>query len=415
MSRRDVRYQKDLQFYKFCAYGFFKNLRFFDPFLLLFFLEKGISYAQIGVLYGVREISISILEVPSGIIADIVGRKRSLIFAFVAYIISFLMFYFLTGFVGFLAAFIFFGVGDAFRSGTHKAMILAYLKKNGWEDSKTAYYGRTRSWSQRGSALASILSAAFVFYTGSYKFIFLLSVIPYVIDLLLMMSYPSYLNGDSRQRKYHVGQLFKEFFASVKQAFSEWKPFRIIVTTSSYTGYYKAVKDFIQPMLVVLAISLPFFTSLPDKKKSALVVGVVYSIFYFINALVSQHVYKIEALFKNVVSGLVTIQLFGWIAGAVAGIMYVLEWELLAILFFAFVLIVQNARRPLAVKYVSENFDDKIMATVLSAESQSETIFTSIFAVALGFLVQYMGVGYGLLCISSVLIVFNFVIRFFRK
>ncbi len=31
-------FNKDLQFYKFCAYGFLKNLRFFEPFLMLFFL-----------------------------------------------------------------------------------------------------------------------------------------------------------------------------------------------------------------------------------------------------------------------------------------------------------------------------------------------------------------------------------------
>jgi hypothetical protein len=64
-------YQKDIQFYKFSAYGFFKNLRFFDPFLLLFFLEKGLGYGQVGLLYAVKEISVNLLEVPSGMLADI--------------------------------------------------------------------------------------------------------------------------------------------------------------------------------------------------------------------------------------------------------------------------------------------------------------------------------------------------------
>jgi len=50
------RYTKDLQYVKFCAYGFLKNLRFFDAFFILFLVDKGLSYTQIGVLYGVREI-----------------------------------------------------------------------------------------------------------------------------------------------------------------------------------------------------------------------------------------------------------------------------------------------------------------------------------------------------------------------
>ena len=56
-------FNKDLQFYKFCSYGFLKNLRFFEPFLMLFFIEKGLSYLQIGVLYSIREIGVNILEI----------------------------------------------------------------------------------------------------------------------------------------------------------------------------------------------------------------------------------------------------------------------------------------------------------------------------------------------------------------
>lgn len=62
-------YTRNKQYVKFCAYGFLKNLRFFDAFLLLFFLENGTSYSQIGILYAAREIVINVFEIPSGIIA----------------------------------------------------------------------------------------------------------------------------------------------------------------------------------------------------------------------------------------------------------------------------------------------------------------------------------------------------------
>ena len=45
------RYKKDLQFAKFSAYGFLKNLKLFEPFLILFLLEKNLSYTLIGTLY----------------------------------------------------------------------------------------------------------------------------------------------------------------------------------------------------------------------------------------------------------------------------------------------------------------------------------------------------------------------------
>ena len=35
---------------RFSLYGFLKNQRYFEPFIILFFLEKGLSFTQIGLL-----------------------------------------------------------------------------------------------------------------------------------------------------------------------------------------------------------------------------------------------------------------------------------------------------------------------------------------------------------------------------
>ena len=87
-------FSKNLQFRKFQAYGFLKNLRFFEPFLMLFFLEKGITYLQIGTLYAIREITINLFEIPSGLVADAWGRRRTLAGSFLFYLSSFTCFLF---------------------------------------------------------------------------------------------------------------------------------------------------------------------------------------------------------------------------------------------------------------------------------------------------------------------------------
>ena len=58
---------------------------------------------------------------------------------------------------------VFFALGESFRSGTHKAMILEYLKRNGLMAHKVAYYGHTRSWSQIGSAVMALTAGLMVF------------------------------------------------------------------------------------------------------------------------------------------------------------------------------------------------------------------------------------------------------------
>ena len=79
--------------YRFSLYGFLKNLRLFEPFIILLFREDGLSFLQIGLLYSIRDIATNILEIPSGIYADAFGRRKSMLFSFSAYIVSFIVFY----------------------------------------------------------------------------------------------------------------------------------------------------------------------------------------------------------------------------------------------------------------------------------------------------------------------------------
>ena len=78
--------------FRFCLYGFLKNQQYYDLFFFLAFLEKGLSYTMIGTLIGFREICVSLMEIPTGAIADVLGRRRSMIASFLAYIGSFALF-----------------------------------------------------------------------------------------------------------------------------------------------------------------------------------------------------------------------------------------------------------------------------------------------------------------------------------
>ncbi|MCK5457728.1 MAG: hypothetical protein KAI45_11425 [Melioribacteraceae bacterium] len=124
MKGKEDNIKKDKQYYKFCLYGFLKNLRFFEPFLILFFLSKGLSFFEIGILYAVREISINIFEIPSGIFADAFGRRKTLASSFLIYIITFIIFYIGADFSLFIIGMLMYALGDAIRTGINKAMII---------------------------------------------------------------------------------------------------------------------------------------------------------------------------------------------------------------------------------------------------------------------------------------------------
>ena len=61
----------------FIAFRVFFNCRFYYPVFTVLFLDFGLSVAQFSILNAVWAATIVLAEVPSGALADIVGRKRA--------------------------------------------------------------------------------------------------------------------------------------------------------------------------------------------------------------------------------------------------------------------------------------------------------------------------------------------------
>src|SRR5688500_3375153 len=153
---------------RFSLYGFLKNQRYHEPFFVLALLEQGLSFFDIGLLIGLGSILVNVFEVPFGAIADVYGRRRCLIFALFAYIVAFALFGAAPGMLGLVAAIFFYSVGEAFRGGTHKAMIFDWLRAQGREAEAASVYGFTRSWSKRGSATSAVIGAVIALAMGSF-------------------------------------------------------------------------------------------------------------------------------------------------------------------------------------------------------------------------------------------------------
>ncbi len=404
-------FTKNLQYGKFCAYGFLKDLRFYEPFMLLVFLDKGLGYLEIGTLYATREILINISEIPSGIFADSVGRRMTMVFSFLAYILAFATFYVADRFVILLLAMAAYAFGDAFRTGTHKAMIFDYLRLNGWEDQKTYYYGHTRAWSQRGAALSALIAALLVLYQGSYAPIFLFTIIPYVLNLFLILSYPKSLDGNRHSNGKHVGQEFVSVLRSLATTMKSLAMIRTISSQALYSGYYKAFKDYLQPLLQTLALSLPVFLALEDQKRTALVIGIVYSILYATTAFASSRSGSFASRFNDLATPLNLTLVIGILLGLVSGLLLQLSYVVLAVALYLGIYILENLRKPMGIAYVSERMDQTSLASGLSVESQAESLFAAAIALLLGWLSTLFGVGLGILFVSLICLLFGLILR----
>lgn len=404
---------RDLQHIKFCAYGFLRNLRFFEAFLIIYLLSRGITYTQIGLLYALREISANILEIPSGITADVLGRRRSLAGSFLAYILSFLIFYLFSDPILYGIAFFLYGAGEAFRSGTHKGMIADYLKARGEKDKMTAYYGVTRSWSQLGLALSSLLAGGIVLLSGNLEGIFLFSVIPYLINFLLILSYPADLDKSSKGKKEGRKQRFKDVIRESAKTLTDRKVLHLLNLSALHTAYLKAMKDYIQPLLLSLAVYLPLSQSLTEESRAALLIGIVYFVIYFLSSRAS---YMAGKLKKGDYARIPFLSLLaGLTAGALGGLLHLAGLTVLSIVLFTLVHLMENLRKPVMTGFISDNVDTGILTSVLSVQSQLKTLFTALIALLFGIVADRFGVGWSLLSVSTALVCFSLLLKMIAR
>jgi MFS family permease len=395
---------KDPLMWKFKFYGFFKNLRFFEPYLIVmlyvYLSEFNTEFIlfKIGLIFLVQEVFTYVFEIPSGILADRFGKKNELLLCFVFYIISFILYFIGLGrdinyfFVIFIAA-AFYGLGESFRSGSHKAMILTWMDRNEYQDFKTFVYGRTRSWSLIGSTVNGIISIFMVLFISASQWVFIITIIPYLLDFILIATYPAYMNEhvktDANFLK-EMGKGFKEMLV----AFKDKRLIRGIFSSSSYDAVYKSIKDYIQPVIIVyisvIIINLRLdFTGLMEEDLITIILGSMYSVFYIFSSIASRNAYRVKAVTKGAKRGMDT--LFYLFAGVLIlnAIFIWVDIPAVVIFLFLFIYVFENFRRPLAVDYLGEVIKKDQRATMLSVEAQFKSILVFIFAPLFGLIADF--------------------------
>ncbi len=401
--------KNNTQIKKFSAYGFLRNLTFFKPFLLVYFMTKGLVFFEIGILYAIREVVVYILEVPSGIIADYYGRKKEMYLCFIFYILSFALFFIAGDFYVFIIAMLLFGAGEAFRSGTHKAMILSYLEKNDLSPYKVYIYGRTRSFSLIGAAISALISIFISLYSPDLNYIFVFSIVPYILNLFLIYSYPDYLDKeDNKHENKKLNIFLKE---DVLGIFRKDKLRSVLLNQSFFEAFIKSLKDLVQPIILgyILATYL-YSNNIHMLNEDKIVLG----IFYFLLSIISAIATKKSHLLEKYISHRKFIYLsFAFMGMIILAISFSLENIALVAILFILLNVLNNLRKPIYISVLDEYMDKKTRATVISVEYQITAIIILVFAPFFGYIADHTGLftalfGTGLaILLSSFISIFN--------
>ena len=112
---------------------FFSTLYFYVPVGTLYLQSRGLNYVQINGLWGIIVGTMFLTEVPTGILADRIGRKRALVMALGLQLLGEVLYLFADTYPLFALTSVVAGLGFAFSSGCVEALVYDELKATGRE------------------------------------------------------------------------------------------------------------------------------------------------------------------------------------------------------------------------------------------------------------------------------------------
>jgi len=148
--------QKNIRLYGWI--NFLSGITFLTPVITALYQHTGLSIGEIVVISNVATLSIWILELPTSVVADVFGRKLSLVASVSCNLLSAVSILLFPSFIGFAIASFFSGLYFSFWSGAGQAFLEENLRMVGKEKDFGKVLGKLMSYEKIGSLLIPLVA-----------------------------------------------------------------------------------------------------------------------------------------------------------------------------------------------------------------------------------------------------------------
>lgn len=371
-----------------------KWLMLYMPISFLFYKENSLDTGWYLTLHAIYSGIIALLEVPSGYIADVWGRKPAMVLGtlfgalgFGAYSISY-------GVTGFLIAEILLGIGSSLLSGADTALLYDTLLTAKKEKKYLKFEGRITAIGNISEALAGICVSIIILstYRGYFIIQAILALLAFVLALFLV-------EPVQQAKRAHTG--FKDILNIVNTSFRKNKILRNFIVLAAVVGFAS---------LSMAWIAQPIFDELGVNEKHYGMAWVILNTCVALGSLSSDKI--------NRTMGLKGALLFMAVPLSIGFLVLGFKLSLFAVVPLLILFYVRGTAHPILKKYINENTHSNERATVLSLRSLLIRTLFFIMGPILGYIYQKFSLSHALyLCGATVFFPMLFMVTliFFRS
>ena len=359
-----------------------KGLKWFMivmPIVVIFFQENGLSLQEVMILQGMYSFMVAIMEIPSGYLADVFGRKNTLIlggifcfFGFLIISLSFSFWYFIIGEI-------ILGIGSSFISGADSAILYDSLAESKKENEYTKVEGVAYGIGNFSEAIAGICGGLLAEISLRLPWNVQVVVAGLIIPFTFLLIEPK------KHQQNKLAKSFKTIWQIVKFSMIENKTLKWLIILSSSIGFSTlSLAWFAQPYFKSIDMPLKYF-------------GFAWAFLNLTTGFSSINAYRLQGLLsKN--SFLILLSL----GISIPVFLLSKSTAILGLILITTVYIVRGLATPIMRTYINDLTPSNMRATVLSIRSFCIRVTFALMAPLMGWIVDIYSLGQSFLLLGII-------------
>ena len=362
------------------------------PILTIYLVRNQLTATQIGIVFSVGTVIGMLLEVPSGVIADRIGRRASMTLSFIGQAFSMLVLSISTEFWGFLIGNALYFASTSLFTGTHSAFMYETLHELGRSKEVKKVFGKATYISQVSTGILFVGVPLLAEY--SLKLPFYINTVVLFVAAVLTWSFT-----EPARVKSVAGDEGFQNMSAIKQFLSQPLLLSFSLATGFLTGVNGILEDFRQVYLDFIHLDIAYF-------------GVVYLGLRFLTGYFGTKTDWMESKIgrKNLLLLLPLVSLITYIGLFLFNSFY-------GLLFIVLDGIQGGLMRPVEQEYIQSLVSNDKRVTLLSIDNLVQSLIRAGAVFVGGVVIDRFGIQYGFFfsAMLVILIAFPLFVSFLRK